>query len=77
MNSIEQFFSKICSKKMLWKKLAMKNTWLAIANEPTNGAITCNGVRQDISFDGIMVTKIKDACIITTKTVNLRGRTSR
>jgi hypothetical protein len=60
-------------KKMLWKKLAMKNTWLAIANEPTNGAITCNGIREDINFDGIMIIKIKDACIITTKRVSLRG----
>jgi hypothetical protein len=43
-----------CPKKeftvenLLWKRLAIQNTWMVIANKSTNEAITCNGVTKDI-----------------------------
>jgi Baculovirus F protein len=60
-------------ENLLWKKLAMQNTWLVIANKSTNGAITCNGIRKDIRLKDTVLIKINDECTLRTKGTMLRG----
>jgi Pao retrotransposon peptidase/Family of unknown function (DUF5641)/Integrase zinc binding domain len=60
-------------ENLLWKRLAMQNTWMVVANKSTNGAITCNGVRKDIKIKDTLLIKINDECTIRTKGTMLRG----
>jgi hypothetical protein len=57
----------------MWKKLAMKNSWLAIVNKPATIAVQCSRVREDVKLVETSVLRINSGCLIKTKGSILRG----
>jgi hypothetical protein len=52
----------------------MPNTWLFITKEPTNIALTCNGIREDILLKNAGIIQIGQNCILKTKQNTLTAK---
>lgn len=51
----------------IWKELYMPSTWMYITTKPTQVAITCNGIREDIELKTTGIIQVSQNCIIKTK----------
>ena len=59
---------------LVWKQVYMPNTWLFITKEPTNIALTCNGIREDIVLKNTGIIQIEQNCILKTKQNTLTAK---
>ncbi|XP_055715096.1 uncharacterized protein LOC129809879 [Phlebotomus papatasi] len=57
----------------LWKRLAMENTWLFIASQPTSVAVICKGHREEKLLKNAGILRIKEGCVIKTKRQTLHS----
>ncbi|XP_055700017.1 uncharacterized protein LOC129799815 [Phlebotomus papatasi] len=57
----------------LWKRLAMENTWLFIASQPTSVAVICMGHREEKLLKNAGILRIKEGCVIKTKRQTLHS----
>ena len=52
---------------IIWKQLYMPNTWMFITNNPNRIALTCNGIREDITINNTGILQVSQDCIIKTR----------
>lgn len=58
---------KICISNITWKHLYRKNTWLFVANTPSEAAVICEGQREEISLEGVGILQLNQSCLIRTR----------
>ncbi|CAH0555145.1 unnamed protein product [Brassicogethes aeneus] len=56
------------------KELSTTNAWMAVTSKPTRIAITCNGVREEVTLNKTNIIQIAQDCIIQTKSNILTPR---